>query len=77
MSRELYPDERDLFATAMLEANRLVIGPLIDRSYQSQSGHIVVRVYQGGDRYSVFVLNDKTLAREVLAKFDYSSKSSR
>ena len=77
MSRELYPDERDLFAIAMLEANRLVIGPLIDRSCQSQSGHIVVRVYQGGDRYSVFVLNDKTLAREVLAKFDYSSKSSR
>ncbi|HAZ03066.1 MAG: hypothetical protein A2W90_07615 [Bacteroidetes bacterium GWF2_42_66] len=74
-STYLYPGERDLFATAMLKANKLVIGDLIDKSYQSESGHILVRVYPGGGNYSVFILNDETTDREVKAKFDYSSKS--
>jgi len=77
ISQELYPGRRDLFATVMLEANKRVIGNLIDESYQSQSGHIVVRVYAGGDRYSVFVLNDKTTKREVVSQLDYLSKPIR
>ena len=74
-SEELYPGDRDLFVTAMLEANKVVIGPLIDRSYKSQSGHILVRVYPGGSHYSVFILDDKTAGREVMAQYDYVSKS--
>jgi hypothetical protein len=73
-SKELYPGKRDLFATVMLEANKLVIGSRIDESYRSQEGHIVVRVYPGGDRYTVFVLKDRTTRREVVAQFDYLSK---
>lgn len=73
-SKKLYPGERDLFATVMLEPNKLVIGELINRSYQSQSGHILVRVYPGGKNYSVFILNDKTTKREVVARFNYISK---
>jgi hypothetical protein len=37
----LYPGPRDLFATNMLQANKDVIGPLIDRSYKSTQGHIL------------------------------------
>lgn len=61
----LYPEKRDLFATAMLEANRLVIGPLIDRAYKSQQGHIVVRVAPGGGSYFVIVLDDEQLTMPV------------
>lgn len=74
ISEELYPGERDLFTTVMLEANKVVIGSLVDKSYKSQSGHILVRVYPGGGSYSVFILDDKTTRREVLAQFNYTSK---
>lgn len=54
----LYPGPRDIFATDMLEAARLVIGELVDRAYTSQHGHVLVRVEPGGDRYWVIVLDD-------------------
>ena len=38
----------------------VVIGPLIDRSYKSQQGHIVVRVLPGGKNYYVIILDDST-----------------
>ena len=41
----------------MLDANRLVIGPLLDR-LKSAQGHIVVRVEPGGDTFRVIVLDD-------------------
>ncbi len=56
----LYEGKRDLFATNMLEANKLVIGPLVDQSYQSQQGHIVVRVLPGGKNYYVIILDDSS-----------------
>ena len=54
----LYNGPRDLFATNMLQANKDVIGSLIDRSYKSQQGHIVVRVVPGGKQYYVIILDD-------------------
>ena len=59
-SRFLYPEERDLFATNMLEANKNVIGPSLERSYKSTEGHIVVRVLPGGKEYYVIILDDDT-----------------
>ena len=57
-SQRIYPGERDVFATDMLEANKLVIGEMLNR-LKSDSGHIVVRVANGGDSYRVFVLDDR------------------
>ncbi len=68
LSKKLYPGERDLFSTAILQPNKEVIGELLD-AYKSQEGHIVVRVYERGDRYDVFVLDDTSEKREVIAKF--------
>lgn len=68
-SQALYPGERDLFATDMLEANELVIGGRIEQSYTSRHGHVVVRVYEGGERYEVFTLNDATAQRELTGVF--------
>jgi hypothetical protein len=56
-STRLYPGPRDVFATNMIEANRVVIGPLLDRLAAAQ-GHVVVRVAPGGAAYRVLVLDD-------------------
>ncbi len=56
-STRLYPGPRDVFATNMIEANRIVIGPMLDR-LASASGHVVVRVAPGGGSYRVIVLDD-------------------
>ncbi|MBE7169159.1 MAG: hypothetical protein INR73_01120 [Williamsia sp.] len=66
---KLYAGPRDLFATNMLEANRLVIGPLIDQSYKSQQGHILVRVLPGGQSYYIIILDDARTDRKVKAVF--------
>lgn len=68
-STTLYPGERDLFATDMLESNELVIGERIENSYKSRHGHVVVRVYTGGQKYKVFILEDGSEKREVIREF--------
>lgn len=68
-SEGLYPGERDLFTTDMLEANRLVIGDRVDRQYRSQHGHIVIRVFNRGTQYMVYVLDDLSATREIKAVF--------
>ena len=65
-SERLYPGPRDVFATNMLEANRLVIGPLLDR-LKSAQGHIVVRVEPGGERFRVIILDDSAESYRVKA----------
>jgi beta-lactamase superfamily II metal-dependent hydrolase len=66
-SEYLYPGPRDLFATNMLEANKLVIGPALERSYKSMDGHIVLRVMPGGKTYYVIILNDENEVNEIKA----------
>ncbi|MFN7118034.1 MAG: ComEC/Rec2 family competence protein [Saprospiraceae bacterium] len=68
-SQNLYPGERDLFATDMLESNELVIGEKIANSYKSRHGHVVIRVYEKGLKYKVFILNDESEKREVIGAF--------
>ena len=64
-SKYLYPGPRDLFATNILEANKLVIGPFLEQSYKSMDGHIVVRVMPGGTTYYVIILNDENETHEI------------
>ncbi len=74
-SRKIWPDDRDLFATAMLDANRLVIGDMLDSSYKSTQGHIVVRVLPGGNEYMIYVLDNTHTSKYVTGTFGpYLSK---
>jgi hypothetical protein len=74
-SPHISPKPADLFCTNMLEANRIVIGPLVDRSYKSQQGHIVVRVMPGGSSYYVLILDDSQATLTVSRVFGpYQSK---
>lgn len=71
----LYEGKRDLFATNMLEPNKLVIGPLVDQSYLSQQGHILVRVLPGGKNYYVIILDDSN--EDMLVKSIYGPYASK
>jgi len=64
LSDRLYPGPRDIFATNMMEVNRAVIGPLLERLKSSQ-GHIVVRVDPGGDTFKVVILDDSSETYKV------------
>lgn len=64
----LYPGPRDVFATNLIEANKIVIGPLLDRLASSQ-GHIVIRVAPGGATYQVFILDDSAETFRVTKVF--------
>lgn len=68
LSEKLYPGERDLFSTGMTQANKDVIGGSM-KKYKSLHGHIVVRVYDNGAKYDIFVLNERSEKREVKAKY--------
>lgn len=77
VNRHINSTPGDLFATNMLEANKLVIGPLIDDAYKSQQGHIVVRVMPGGEKYSIIVLDDLKSEAPVKKVFGpYTAKKS-
>lgn len=67
-SKELYPGERDIFSTIMLQPTKDVIGDRLDQ-YKSQNGHIVVRVYDKGSQYEIYILNDDSEEREIIAKY--------
>lgn len=74
-SRALYPGDRDVFATDMLESNKLVIGESIGQAYRSVNGHIVVRVHPGGSLYDIYVLDDSSVERNVMHYFGpYTSR---
>jgi beta-lactamase superfamily II metal-dependent hydrolase len=66
LSTRLYPGPRDIFATNMMEANRVVIGNDLDR-LKSQQGHILVRVEPGGGSYHVAILDDSAETFRVRA----------
>ncbi len=74
-TQNLYPGDRDLFATDMLESNELVIGDMVQDVYGSIHGHVVVRVDRGGDTYHIYILDDSTEIREVVRYFGpYTSR---
>jgi hypothetical protein len=69
---------KDLFATNMLNSNKYVIGPLIDKSYKSQQGHILVRVLPGGNDYYIIILDDSNadmLVKNVFGPYRSKSKN--
>ena len=68
LSTRLYPGPRDVLSTNMIEANRIVIGPMLDQLASAQ-GHIVIRVAPGGASYRVFILDDASESYQVKRVF--------
>ena len=65
---EAHPAVRDsvsyVFSAGLVASNRERLAS--DGQLFMPAGHIVVRVYKGGDRFQVFVLNDRSLDYEVI-----------
>jgi hypothetical protein len=66
ISTRIYPGPRDIFTTTLLEAPKAIFSYL-GNPFKSTEGHIVVRVAPGGKTYQIFILNDATESREILA----------
>ncbi len=74
MSPYVYPGERDLFVNFLHPVNEQYLGDSMVNHYKSKSGHIVIRVYPGGEKYDIFILNDQSVNRFVTARYSYNSK---
>lgn len=57
LSRQLYPGDREVYATCVTAANRLVNHQFIDK-VASLDGHIIVRVAPGGKEFRVIVTDN-------------------
>ncbi len=66
LSTRLYPGPRDIFATNLMDATRVVIGDSLN-ALKSTQGHIVVRVEPGGASYRVIILDDSAETYRVTA----------
>ncbi len=62
-STRIYPGPRDIFATNMHEANRIVVVDL--DKLTSSHGHIVIRVARGGDTFKVVILDESAESYKV------------
>ena len=65
---EEHPAARDsvcyVFSAGLVSSNRERLAS--DGQLILPDGHVVVRVYEGGDRFQVFVLNDRSLDYEII-----------
>ena len=57
-----------VLAAGLGGSNRARLGE--DGEKIKPDGHVVIRVYPGGDKFQVFVLNDRTSDFEVIYKTD-------
>jgi hypothetical protein len=69
LSPALDPQPHDVFATCVMDANRLV-NQLFINKLRSQNGHIIVRVAPGGDAFRIYVTDNTTDNDRVLLTTD-------
>jgi beta-lactamase superfamily II metal-dependent hydrolase len=68
LAKQLYSDARDIFATNLHPAAKIVIGDLINQMKSTQ-GHIVIRVSPGGSDFMVYIINDDNTDYAVSAAY--------
>ena len=68
LNTRIYPGARDIFATYVSEPTKVSIGARAAQ-FKADHGHIVIRVDPGGSTFRVFVLDDLSPARPVVATF--------
>jgi beta-lactamase superfamily II metal-dependent hydrolase len=66
-SKLLYPADRDIYATAMKEDNRIANKDV--RNMKSTNGHVVVRVAPGGGSYEIVVTTNADESDYVVASY--------
>ena len=71
MSDHLYPKQIDLYATT--DSGREQVGPELFDAKVKPCGHIVIRVYEGGSSYQIFVLDAKSTDYKIVYSTDIIS----
>jgi len=66
LDKQLYPDDRYIFATGLVSGNRERLGKMAE-AYQP-TGHIVTRVYPGGNQYQIFVLDARNTNYTIISQ---------
>jgi hypothetical protein len=74
VAKRSFAGERDLFATALLDAPKAVFSYLPASPFAGVDGHIVIRVAPGGASYQVFVIDAENEAGEVQMVRSYTSR---
>ena len=64
LSKEIYPGERMVFAAGMVGSNRARLGA--EGEQIKPAGHVVLRVYPGGEQFQIFVLDDHSLDYPII-----------
>lgn len=67
LSRDLYPGDRDIYATAMKPEAKIAIRALT--GLRSDNGHVIFRVHPPGDRFEVFITTNEDESGRVIARF--------
>lgn len=57
--------EKFVFSSGLVESNRIRLG---ENGKKIKAGHIMIRVYEGGSTYQIFVLNDGDEYYEIIDK---------
>lgn len=65
MLAETAGGEKMVFSAGLVESNRFRLG---ENGKKIKAGHIMVRVYEGGDTFQIFVLNDGDEYYEIIDK---------
>ena len=65
-SKRIYPGERDIFITNLMEETKIVVGQKLTQ-LKSQQGHIVIRVNPGGNDYMIYILDDSSESFKIKA----------
>ncbi|MEO9805024.1 MAG: hypothetical protein ABJF04_17335 [Reichenbachiella sp.] len=60
---------RDIYATNIHEETKVALGPWFTKAYKSMKGHVLIRVSPGGQKYSVYTLDNKKSSIRVVNKF--------
>lgn len=68
ISKQLYPGKRDVFATNLHPAAKIVIGNNV-KKMKSRQGHIVIRVLPEGKEYYIYILDDSNTKRKIKQVF--------
>jgi hypothetical protein len=75
LAKQIYPNDRDVFATNLHKAARVVIGDLTEKMKSTQ-GHIVIRVAPDGEQYHIYILDDSNTKYKIKSIFGpYGSKA--
>jgi len=76
ISENLYEGERSIFATYLHDQTKAVYGPWFLDKLVSDRGHVVIRVFDRGRSFFVYVLDDLEPGANVIAEFGpYTSRN--